>query len=245
MERDSPHPDEILAAEQVHAYVESVLSGEPPALPAALEADHIATYILAMDLATSRPGADAPPHDLLARVNARIAQRTAAPTAPRPMPRSRPAPTVSRRGLTTAAGVAASVLVGVALDRAVAGLGQPAQDHSTQMDLVGPDGLWYDVAATSAVPPGAVRRFSAGGIDGFLVNDGGSLYAVSAICTHMGCHVRWNAAHRRFDCLCHNASYGRRGEVLGGRPLRDLPRIHTRELNGRIYVWGTSWKSWG
>jgi cytochrome b6-f complex iron-sulfur subunit len=112
------------------------------------------------------------------------------------------------------------------------------------MDLVGQDGLWYDVAAASEVPAGAVRRFSAGGIDGFLVNNGGSVYAVSAICTHMGCHIRWNAAHWRFDCMCHNASFGHRGEVLGGRPLSDLPPIQTRLHNGRILVWGTSLKLW-
>jgi hypothetical protein len=87
MERDSPQPDDVLAAEQLHAYIESVLSGERPVLPAALEPDALATYLLATDLAASRPGADVPPYDLLARVNARIAQRTAPPPATPARPR--------------------------------------------------------------------------------------------------------------------------------------------------------------
>jgi Rieske Fe-S protein len=46
--------------------------------------------------------------------------------------------------------------------------------------------------------------------------DDGTLVKVSAICTHMGCIVRWNTSERTWDCPCHGSRFTDEGLVLGG-----------------------------
>jgi Rieske Fe-S protein len=43
-------------------------------------------------------------------------------------------------------------------------------------------------------------------------------------CTHLGCHVNWNADKQEYICPCHDAQFGINGEVLGGPPPRPLDR---------------------
>lgn len=44
----------------------------------------------------------------------------------------------------------------------------------------------------------------------------GKLIKVSAVCTHMGCLVRWNGAESTWDCPCHGSRFTADGLVLGG-----------------------------
>jgi 3-phenylpropionate/trans-cinnamate dioxygenase ferredoxin reductase component len=55
-------------------------------------------------------------------------------------------------------------------------------------------------------------------------DEAGSLHAVSAVCTHMGCVVDWNSAEETWDCPCHGSRFAIDGEVIRGPAKRPLER---------------------
>ena len=55
-------------------------------------------------------------------------------------------------------------------------------------------------------------------------DDDGTLIAVSATCTHLGCQVNWNRAERSWDCPCHGSRFAPDGTVLQG------PAVHRLEI---------------
>ncbi len=231
--------DELQAAEALNTYVESLLADRAGELPDGLTREELQAYLLATRLAGGCPEAETPPAEVLVRLEARLRQSLAQQRRDERGARARQVLLSRRQGLAAAASLAAGVLVGVAVDRAVADLSKPHKD------LVGANGRWYDVADVAALPTGAVRRFTAGAVDGYLINDGGAVRAYSAICTHMGCHLDWHGPHSRFECLCHGAAYSSTGAVVAGLPSSPLPAIHVRVSGGRLYAWGTHAPTWG
>ena len=56
-------------------------------------------------------------------------------------------------------------------------------------------------------------------------DDAGVLHAVSAVCTHMGCIVGWNATDRSWDCPCHGSRFAPDGAVLHGPAVTPLKEV--------------------
>jgi glycine/D-amino acid oxidase-like deaminating enzyme/nitrite reductase/ring-hydroxylating ferredoxin subunit len=54
----------------------------------------------------------------------------------------------------------------------------------------------------------------------------GELFAVSSVCTHMGCKVHWNSVETSWDCPCHGSRFKPDGTVIEGPALAPLARKH-------------------
>jgi len=61
---------------------------------------------------------------------------------------------------------------------------------------------------------------------------GGRLHVVSPICTHLGCHVAFNAAEKSWDCPCHGSRFDVDGNVLDGPASDPLERIDLEKADG-------------
>jgi glycine/D-amino acid oxidase-like deaminating enzyme/nitrite reductase/ring-hydroxylating ferredoxin subunit len=57
---------------------------------------------------------------------------------------------------------------------------------------------------------------------GVYRDEDGEIHAVSAVCPHMKCLVKWNDAERTWDCPCHGSRFDYDGEVISGPALEDL-----------------------
>lgn len=53
----------------------------------------------------------------------------------------------------------------------------------------------------------------------------GSVHALAAACTHMGCLVQWNSAEKSWDCPCHGSRFAIDGSVLHGPAIEPLARL--------------------
>lgn len=60
----------------------------------------------------------------------------------------------------------------------------------------------------------------------------GEFLALSAVCSHLGCNVRWRKEESRFACPCHAGFYDPKGEVISGPPPRPLRQLETRVRDG-------------
>jgi len=56
------------------------------------------------------------------------------------------------------------------------------------------------------------------------------VYAISTICTHLGCLVK--ATDNGFDCPCHGSKFRKDGSVLRGPAPKGLPWLEVKPLGG-------------
>jgi glycine/D-amino acid oxidase-like deaminating enzyme/nitrite reductase/ring-hydroxylating ferredoxin subunit len=89
--------------------------------------------------------------------------------------------------------------------------------------LVGGYVAGTDLSDVGALPngEGAIVRLG-GAKTACYRDDQGTLHAVSAKCTHLGCIVGWNAAETSWDCPCHGSRFDVDGRVLQGPAVHDL-----------------------
>jgi nitrite reductase/ring-hydroxylating ferredoxin subunit len=78
------------------------------------------------------------------------------------------------------------------------------------------DGEWVAVATLADLPEGAAVRFSTTAFDGYVVNDAGTIRALSSVCTHMGCTLAYRPEWRDLRCPCHGASFDLSGYLANG-----------------------------
>jgi thiosulfate dehydrogenase (quinone) large subunit len=96
------------------------------------------------------------------------------------------------------------------------------------------------VGTVSSVPVGRGLSITnpADGSPAWVVHPSGNTFvAFSAICTHAGCTVQYDASNVQFACPCHGGVFdARTGQVLQGPPPAPLPSIRVHVANGQIRV---------
>ena len=147
---------------------------------------------------------------------------------------------VSRRRILEGVGIAAAaVTAGVILDREVLDTGHTTIPNA-ERQLVPDKGTWQPVAATADLTNGQVAPFKTGSTVGFVVNNDGTVQAISGVCTHQGCLLRQNPTAASLDCPCHRASFSLDGEVIThelSQPPPPLPHLSVRERDGQVEVY--------
>ena len=87
------------------------------------------------------------------------------------------------------------------------------------------------------VPVGAAKFFEYNGRTAVLIRQkNGTVVALSAVCTHLGCIVQWQKDKEEFLCPCHGGRFSSTGLVLGGPPPKPLESIPIATTNGTITV---------
>ncbi len=96
----------------------------------------------------------------------------------------------------------------------------------------------FKVGPPSDFTPDAVdeRYVESNGV--FIVYDQHQIYALIAICTHLGCPPNWLEAQNKFKCPCHGSGYYRNGINFEGPTPRPLERaaISIDPDDGQIVV---------
>lgn len=72
-----------------------------------------------------------------------------------------------------------------------------------------------------------------------LTDNGRDFVALSNICTHLGCRVRWVADQNKFFCPCHNGVYDKNGNVVSGPPPRPLDHYQVKIENNQLFIKGS------
>jgi nitrite reductase/ring-hydroxylating ferredoxin subunit len=85
-----------------------------------------------------------------------------------------------------------------------------------------PDGL---AAGAAFVPPG--RSVA-------ILRDAGGIFAISTICTHLGCIVK--QAEDGFHCPCHGSRFGPDGHVVRGPAPKPLAWLAVTHTGGNTFV---------
>ncbi|HJP72520.1 MAG TPA: Rieske 2Fe-2S domain-containing protein [Candidatus Limnocylindria bacterium] len=220
-EHDRPTDD---AADRFDSYLEALLGEGRPSPDAVGDRDEAEMARMAAELAASARASTTPDPAFIEQLRLRMRQADAGIAAvQRPPPvREQPRPSgagrwrLSRRqvlqaGLGAAAGMAAGV-IGVSL-----GNRAPQRAIGDDDQLVAGDGFWTEVASIADVPPGSAVRFSTAAFDGFVVNDAGTIRALSSVCTHMGCTLHFRPDWSDLRCPCHGASFDLAGRLANGR----------------------------
>ena len=211
--------------ERVAAFVDDLIRNRRPRRFKA-SAPEMEALQAAAELRAAQPGADLPDREFIDRLGRHLQSRME--------PMRQPA-SVTRRTLLRTAGLAAAAgVAGAVIDRTI--VSQPAGGQAT---LTPDRGTWRAVAALADVRAGQALRFSSGPVEGVLVNDGGTIKAVSAVCTHQGCLLRLDAAAHRLRCPCHPTDFALTGKLVSSHlptPPANLPAVQARVRDGQIEV---------
>ena len=87
---------------------------------------------------------------------------------------------------------------------------------------------------SAQIPPGSSLVIESAGSPVILVNSGGRISAFSAVCTHLGCLVKWVNGEKLFYCPCHAGKFDLSGKVISGPAPEPLHKVDVEVIDDII-----------
>lgn len=92
----------------------------------------------------------------------------------------------------------------------------------------------------TSIPPGDIAEGTGivGSLSGrptLIIRKNGQFLAFDAVCSHLGCIVRWNASREAIECPCHGGVFNLQGDVTAGPPPAALVQVSLRVQDEKIY----------
>lgn len=101
----------------------------------------------------------------------------------------------------------------------------------------GPKDSVVSAGPADTFAPGTARMMQADGRPIIVIaTTQGSFRAFSAICTHLGCIVKWDGATGTIICPCHAGVFGPDGKVVSGPPPKPLPEYEVLVVGNEVKV---------
>jgi cytochrome b6-f complex iron-sulfur subunit len=88
----------------------------------------------------------------------------------------------------------------------------------------------------SEIPVGGVKTVRHQGKPYIVVRQAAKVYAVNAICTHLGCIVYWDSSIKQLACPCHTAFFDLNGNIITGPAPTPLPTAEVKVAGDQIII---------
>ena len=117
------------------------------------------------------------------------------------------------------------------------GMAIPAFAYLLPAGSRGPRETLISAGPADTFEPATARMIQGEGKPVLVVaGEGKKFRAFSAICTHLGCIVKWDPASRKILCPCHAGVFGADGQVVSGPPPRPLPSYEVIQVGNELKV---------
>ena len=93
-----------------------------------------------------------------------------------------------------------------------------------------------EVKDAASLQPGQSTMVQVKGKAVIVIRESAGYRAMSAICTHLGCLVKWESAKKEFFCPCHAAVFDQNGAVVSGPAPGPLPAYKVKDVGGKVFV---------
>ncbi len=102
----------------------------------------------------------------------------------------------------------------------------------------GVEGSWgaVEVAKAAEVPEGQAISVPFKGSIVLVIHLGERFVALSGLCTHDGCLLRWDAEKGQIICPCDLGVFDIEGNVVSGLAGRPLPKLRVKRVGDRLLV---------
>ena len=132
-----------------------------------------------------------------------------------------------------------SILMGVGFLSTFIGAITPVVAYLMPLKNVGLFGNTFEGTDGSPISPDSIHEGSGkvgrlAGRPTLVIRKNGQFLAFSAVCSHLGCIVRWDDSSRQIQCPCHGARFDLQGMVTAGPAPDSLPPVSLRIDGNKI-----------